>query len=184
MGILQIHPATEDKTMAPRLTLAAATVACLFNASTALADDKANGEGIYLMGPGMPSVFTFDRNSMSCSVSWGTMGAPGPGPFTEPSMNVDQVNFGMIVFSVNVDQFDVADRRVKMTGAARSITTVNDKVVENALYRFTVEAVDGGPITDDSFSLTLHGANLMFDGHTFAPGSGSGIASGDIVIRP
>jgi hypothetical protein len=170
--------------MAQRLTLTAAALACLFTASTALADDKANGEGIYLMGPGMPSVFTFDRDSMSCSVSWGTMGAPGPGPFTEPSMKVDQVNFGMIVFSVNVDRFDAADRHVKMTGTARSITTVNDKVAENALYRFTVEAVDGGPMARDSFSLTLHGDNLMFDGHTFAPASGSGIASGDIVIRP
>jgi len=170
--------------MAQKLTLTLAALACLLTASTTLANDKAEGAGIYLMGPGMPSVFTFDRNSMSCSVSWGTMGAPGPGPFTEPSMKVDQVNFGMIVFSVNVDRFDAADRRVTMTGIARSISTVNDKVVENALYRFTVGAVDGGSMANDSFSLTLHGANLMFDGHTFAPGSGSGIASGDIVIGP
>ncbi len=170
--------------MAPRLTMAAVAVACLFNASTALASDRADGEGIYLMGPGMPSVFTFDRDSMSCSASWGTMGAPGPGPFSEPSMKLDKVNFGMIVFSIDVDQFDIADHRVKMTGTARSITTINDKVAENALYRFSVEAVDGGPAANDSFSLTLHGANLMFDGHTFAPGSGSGIASGDIDIQP
>ena len=170
--------------MAPRLTMAAVAVACLFNASTALADDRADGEGIYLMGPGMPSVFTFDRESMSCSVSLGTMGAPGPGPFSEPSMKLDKVNFGMIVFSIDVDRFDIADHRVKMTGTARSITTINDTVAENALYRFSVEAVDGGPAANDSFSLTLHGANLMFDGHTFAPGSGSGIASGDIDIRP
>ena len=39
---------------------------------------KVDGQGVYLMGPGMPSVFTFDAGSMSCSVSWGTMGAPGP----------------------------------------------------------------------------------------------------------
>jgi hypothetical protein len=71
-----------------------------------------------------------------------------------------------------------------MTDTARSITTVNNKVAEDALYQFTVEAVDGGPAANDSFSLTLHGANLMFDDHTFAPGSGSGIASGDIEIRP
>ncbi len=150
--------------MAPRLTIAAVAVACLFNASTALASDRADGEGIYLMGPGMPSVFTFDRDSMSCSVSWGTMGAPGPGPFSEAGMKLDKVNFGMIVFSIDVDQFDIADHRVKMTGTAQSITTINDKVAENALYRFTVEAVDGGPAANDSFSLTLHGANLMFDG--------------------
>ena len=169
--------------MASRLFIAAVAVACLFNVSTALADEKADGEGIYLMGPGRPSVFTFDRDSMSCSVSWGTMGAAGPGPFSEPSMKLDKVNFGMIVFSVKVDGFDAANRRVRMTGTARALTTVNDKVAENALYRFTVEAVDNGPATNDRFSLTLHGANLMFDGHTFAPGKGSGLASGNIEIR-
>ena len=170
--------------MSLRSTLAAVAVGCLVVASTALADNAAEGEGIYLMGPGMPSVFTFDRNSMSCSVSWGTMGARGPGPFSEPSMSLDQVNFGMVVFSVSVDGFDAADGRVQMTGTARSITTVNDTVAENALYQFTVEAVDRGAPEKDSFSMTLHGANLMFDGHTFAPGSGGGIESGDIVIKP
>ena len=64
-----------------------------------------------------------------------------------------------------------------------------DERVENAVYDFTVEAVDGeavdaGPADGDSFSLTLHGADLMFDGHTFAPGSGAGLVSGDIVVRP
>ena len=100
--------------MASRVTLVAVAVACLFNASTALADDKANGAGIYLMGPGMPSVFSFDRNSMSCSVSWGTMGASGPGPFSEPKMKLDKVNFGMVVFSVDVDRFDAADRQIHL----------------------------------------------------------------------
>jgi hypothetical protein len=52
------------------------------------------------------------------------------------------------------------------------------------IYQFTVEAVDGGAAEDDRFSMTLHGADLMFDGHTFAPGQGSGIVSGDVVIRP
>ncbi len=52
-----------------------------------------------------------------------------------------------------------------------------DERVEGAAYDFTVEvvngkAVDGGPVAGDSFSLTLHGADLMFDGHTFAPGIG------------
>jgi hypothetical protein len=174
----------ENSMMLLRSTLAAVAVGCLFTASTALADNGAEGEGIYLMGPGMPSVFTFDRSSMSCSVSWGTMGAGGPGPFSEPSMDLDQVNFGMVVFSVSVDGFNAADGRVEMTGTARSITTVNDTVAENALYQFTVEAVDGGPPENDSFSMTLHGANLMFDGHTFEPGSDGGIQSGDIVIKP
>jgi hypothetical protein len=35
------------------------------------------------------------------------------------------------------------------------------------IYQFTVEAVDGGAAEDDRFSMTLHGADLMFDGHTF-----------------
>jgi hypothetical protein len=166
-----------------RILLVAAIGHILLN-MTAHAEDRTHGGGIYLMGPGMPSVFTFDRNSMSCSVSWGTMGAAGPGPFSEPKMNLDKVNFGMIVFSLEVDRFESSGNRVKMTGRAQSITTVNDKIAENATYRFTVEAMDGGPAAKDRFSLTLHGANLMFDGHTFAPGSGTGIVSGDVVIQP
>ena len=153
-------------------------------AQPGLADQRTEGSGIYLMGPGMPSVFTFDRDSMSCSVSWGTMGSPGPGPFKEPAMGLDQVNFGMIVFSLSVDSFRVDGNRLTQTGKARSITTVNETIAENAVYDFTVEAEDGGPAGDDSFSLTLHGAGLMFDDHTFAPGSGLGLVSGDIVIRP
>lgn len=136
------------------------------------------------MGPGMPSVFTFDRTSMSCSVSWGAMGAPGPGPFSEPAMQLEGVNFGMIVFSLSVDRFEVADHGVAMSGTARSITTVDDAIVENAVYRFDVEAVDGGAPKEDRFSMTLHDAGLMFDAHTFAPGAGRGIASGDIAIGP
>lgn len=163
--------------------LSALAVGCVLLGSTAHANEQAHGAGIYLMGPGMPSVFTFDRESMSCSVSWGTMGASGPGPFSEPKMKLEKVNFGMVVFSLNVDNFNAKNGRAKMTGSARSITTVNGKIVENAVYKFTVEAVDGGPAAKDSFSMTLHGAKLMFDGHTFAPGSGSGVASGDVVIR-
>lgn len=170
--------------MSIRNVLALVAFGVFLTATVAKAGSTAEGQGIYMMGPGMPSVFTFDKDSMSCSVSWGTMGAKGPGPFTEPAMKLDKVNFGMIVFSLDVDGFDAGDHRVKMTGKARSITTVGDKVVENAVYRFTVEAVDGGTAAKDSFSMTLHGADLMFNGHTFAPGSGSGIASGDIVIRP
>ena len=170
--------------MLPRMMLTLISLACAFAASAAFAEPRADGEGIYLMGPGMPSVFTFDQRSMSCSVSWGTMGAAGPGPFSEPAMQLEQANLGMVVFSVTVDRFEAADHRATMSGTARSITTVNDGVAENALYQFTVEAVDGGAAEDDRFSMTLHGADLMFDGHTFAPGQGSGIVSGDVVIRP
>ncbi len=58
-----------------------------------------------------------------------------------------------------------------------------DERVENAVYDFTVaavdgEAVDGEAVEGDSFSLIRHGADLMFDGHAFAPGSGAGLASG------
>jgi hypothetical protein len=164
--------------------LLASAIGYLLLGLTAYADERAHGAGVYLMGPGKPSVFTFDEDSMSCSVSWGTMGAPGPGPFSEPNMKLEQVNFGMVVFSLEVDGFNAADGRVKMTGRARSITTVDNNIAENAVYKFTVEAIDGGPAAKDSFSLTLHGANLMFDGHTFAPGSGSGVTSGDVVIQP
>lgn len=167
-----------------RWAVAAFAIAWMGMAQLGLADERAEGAGIYLMGPGMPSVFTFDQGSMSCSVSWGTMGAPGPGPFSEPAMDLKQVNFGMVVFSLKIDRFSAADHRVTMTGTARSITTVDSRVAENALYEFTVEATDGGPAANDGFSLTLHGADLMFDGHTFAPGSGSGLVSGDIVIGP
>lgn len=112
------------------------------------------------------------------------MGAPGPGPFTEPMMGLEQTNCGMIVFSLSVDDFEIDGKRIRMTGTARSITTVNDAVAENALYRFAVEAEDGGAPGMDRFSLTLHGSELMFNGHTFAPGTGLGIASGDVVVQP
>ncbi len=90
----------------------------------------------------------------------------------------------MIVFSLSVDSLRLDGNRLVQTGKARSITTVDNEIAENAVYDFTVEAVDGGPAAGDSFSLTLHGAGLMFDGHTFAPGSGAGLVSGDIVVRP
>ena len=112
----------------------------------------------------MPSVFTVDRNSMSCSVSWGTMGAPGPDPVTLPEMGLERVNFAIIVFGLSVDRVRLDGNRLLQTGKARSITTVDEKIVENAVYDFTVEAVDGeavdaGPADGDSFSLTLHGAD-------------------------
>ena len=178
-----------DASGALRWALAALVTAWIVPAQLGLADERVEGAGIYLMEPGMPSVFTVDRNSMSCSVSWGTMGAPGPGPVTMPEMGLDRANFAMIVFSLSVDSLRLDGNRLVQTGKARSITTVDDKIAENAVYDFTVEAVDGGavdggPGAGDSFSLTLHGADLMFDGHTFAPGSGAGLVSGDIVIGP
>ncbi len=54
-----------------------AVVACLIDVSTALADNEAVGEEIYLIELGMPSVFTFDQVSMLCSVYWGKVGALG-----------------------------------------------------------------------------------------------------------
>jgi len=162
---------------------ASAILGCASESAGLPAQVQADGAGSYLLGPGMPTVFTFDSNSMLCAVSVGTLGAPGPGPFSDPNMNLEDVNFGMVVFSVNISDFVVADNRVTMTGKARSITTVNDDLVENAVYDFTVEAVDGGPASADSFSMSLQGAGLMFDGHTFAPAQEVGLAGGDVVVR-
>lgn len=123
---------------------------------------------------------------MSCSVSWGSLAAPGPGPYTDAHYQLENVNFGMIVYSVNVESFEVNGNEVTMKGQARSITTVNDKIVENAMYGFTVHAVDGGSPTADRFSMTLHGPGLMFDEHTFEPPPDAtpGLTNGDIVIQP
>ncbi len=144
--------------------------------------DRIEGAGSYLLGPGMPTVFSFDRQSMSCSVAWGTLAAPEPGPVTDPNMGLENANFGMIVFSLSVTEFQVVANQVTMKGRARSLTTVNENLVENAIYDYTVEAVDGGAPGDDRFSMTLHGEGLMFDEHTFAPQAGAGLVSGDIVI--
>jgi hypothetical protein len=70
-----------------------------------------------------------------------------------------------------------------MTGKARSITTVNENIVENAVYTFKVSAVDAGSPANDSFSMSMRGNGLLFDGHTFAPAAGAGLTEGDIVIR-
>ncbi len=164
------------------LALASLASVGLTPASTVEVPTDAAGQGSYLLGPGMPTVFTFDAGSMSCSVSWGTLGAPGPGPFSDAGMGLENVNFGMIVFSLRLASFEVDEHRVTMTGEARSITTVNDEIVENAVYRFTVEAVDGGRKDEDRFSMTLHGDGLMFDGHTFAPVEGAGLVAGDVAI--
>jgi len=148
------------------------------------AHEWAQGQGSYLLGPEMPTLFTFDHGSMSCSVSWGTLAAPGPGPFSDPKMKLDRVNFGMVVYSLTVSSFQAVRNRVTMTGLARSITTVNERIVENAVYQFRVEAVDGGPPSEDTFSMTLEGKGLMFDGHTFAPSPGKGLVAGNVAILP
>ena len=162
------------------LTAVALTVALL--ASPILAGEQAHGQGSYLLGPGKPTVFSFDRQSMSCSVAWGTLAAPGPGPVTDPNMGLENANFSMIVFSLSVTDFLVDGKRVTMKGKARSLTTVNENLVENAVYDYTVEAIDGGDPANDRFNMTLNGTGLMFDGHTFAPQAVAGLVSGDIVI--
>jgi len=165
------------------LTLVLLLTAC---GGASKATGKAQGQGSYQLGPNLPTIFTFDRDSMSCSASWGTLAAPGPGPFTDAHMQLEQVNFGMIVYSLDVKSFTVSNNEVTMTGQARSITTVNDKIVENAIYGFTVHAVDGGSPTADKFSMTLHGPGLLFDEHTFEPSPDTkpGLTNGDIVIQP
>ncbi len=163
--------------------LTAAVLITLAGNVLAHSGELAEGEGSYLLGPGLPTVFTFDSGSMSCAVAWGTMGAPGPGPFSDVEMGLEEVNFGMLVYSVEVASFVVDGNRVHMTGKARSITTVNEEIVENAIYRFEVEAIDGGSPEQDSFGMTLHEEGAMFDGHTFAPAEGAGLIGGDVVVR-
>ncbi len=131
--------------------LAAVVSSVVLLASPIHADEQAHGQGSYLLGPGMPTVFSFDRQSMSCSVAWGTLAAPGPGPVTDPNMGLENANFGMIVFSLSVTDFRVVENRVTMKGKARSLTTVNQNLVENAVYDYTVEAVDGGARTGGPF---------------------------------
>jgi len=114
------------------------------------------------------------------------LGAPGPGPYSAPP-DMNKVNFGMVVFSLEISSFEVTNNRVTMTGLARSITTMNQWIIENAIYDFKVEAVDGGPPAQDSFSMTARGMGSYLLGpgmptiFTFDP---AGLVSGDIVIRP
>ncbi len=82
----------------------------------------------------------------------------------------------------------VYDFTIKAVGVeAVGVEAVNGEAV--GVEAVNGEAVNGGPVAGglmagESFSLTLHGADLMFDGHTFAPGSGAGLVPGDIVVRP
>jgi hypothetical protein len=99
--------------------LAAAAFSVALLTSPIHAEEQAQGQGSYLLGPGMPTLFSFDRESMSCSVAWGTLGAPGPGPVTDPNMGLENANFGMIVFSLSVTDFQVVGNKVTMTGRDR-----------------------------------------------------------------
>ncbi len=51
----------------------------------------------------------------------------------------------------------VVNNRVTIIEQAWSITTVNEKIVENAVYQFKVEAADGGAAAQDTFSMALEG---------------------------
>lgn len=144
---------------------------------------QAKGWGIFTMkGFEMPGSFTFESGDVSCSAVFGTLGAPGPGPFSEPHMKLEKVNFGMVMYSVAISKFEVMGNRVSIAGTARSITSVNEKIVENALYSFTVEAADNGSPGQDVWSMKIMGSGLMFDGAVFETKPGVGLTSGDVVI--
>ncbi len=151
-------------------------------ASPALAAEDVAGSGIQMMGPNMPTVFHFSRDSVSCSVSFGTMGALGPGPHSDPNFKLKNVNFGMIVASTKITSYEVSGNTVTVKGKARSLTTVNEKIIENAIYNFTVTAVDGGPPSKDTFSMSLKGDGLLFNGTSFTALKGTGLVSGNLVI--
>lgn len=166
--------------------LAVSLVAAMFGgitiASPALAQEDVAGSGIQMMGPNLPTVFHFSRDSVSCSVSFGTLGAVGPGPHSDPQFKLKNVNFGMIVASTKITSYEVSGNTVTIKGTARSLTTVNEKIIENAIYNFTATAVDGGPPSKDTFSMTLKGEGLLFNGATFTAAKGTGLVSGDLVI--
>ena len=155
-------------------TAGAAVVIVGILSSPGMAADEAHGAGSYLLGPEMPTLFSFDRGSMSCSVAWGTLAAPAPGPVTDPQMGLENANFGMIVFSLSVTSFRVDGKRVTMEGEARSLTTVNEDLVENAVYDYTVSAVDGGDPENDRFSMTLYGGGLCSTTTASSPGQARG----------
>ena len=67
-----------------------------------------------------------------------------------PEMGLERVNFGMIVFSLSVDSVRLDGNRLVQTGNARLITTVDEKIAENAVYDFTVEAVDGEAVDGEA----------------------------------
>ncbi len=72
-----------------RIRLAAVALFVVLLTSPTHAQEQAHGQGSYLLGPGMPTVFSFDSQSMSCSVAWGTLAAPGPGPVTDSNRGLE-----------------------------------------------------------------------------------------------
>ena len=69
--------------------LAAVEFSVAWLASPIHAGEQAHGPGSTLLGPGMATPFSFDRRSMPCSVAWGTLAAPGPGPVTDPNRGLE-----------------------------------------------------------------------------------------------
>lgn len=119
------------------------------------------------MAKGMPSLANITNNGMSCTVSFGNnLGGPD--------------NFGMVIYSEEVTNTIFDGQRVTQTGKARSVTVENGIITEDALYDYTVVVIDGGAAgKGDSWSMTLVGDGLNFDGVTFS----GGVATGDISIK-
>ena len=157
---------------------------------TVSGETPARGQGLYDLDPAVagiqPTVFSFDKSHFICAVSFGTMGAPSPGPFSDPSFKLKDVNFAMVVTATKIDKFkvDKKSKTVTIEGTAQSLTTVNEAIAENTTYRFTVTAVDKGAGNTDTTVLRLFApkgvTGLLFDKHSF--GTEKGLVSGDIVV--
>ncbi len=65
-------------------------------------------------------------------------------------MGLQKMNFAIIVFGLSVVRVRLDGNRLQQTGKARSIATVDEKIVENAVYDFTVEAVDGEAVDGEA----------------------------------
>ena len=117
---------------------------------------------------GNPSVASISDSGMSCVVSFGSnMGGPD--------------NFSMVVYSEGVVDTQVVGRMAIQWGRAHSITIENGEIVESARYDYVVLVTDSNrPDAADSWSMTLWGEGMMFDGVTF---SGPAVG-GDLAIHP
>lgn len=117
---------------------------------------------------GNPSVASINNSGMSCAVS-----------FSNNMGGAD--NFSMVVYSEEVGDTRVIGRMAIQWGKARSITIENGEIVESAVYDYVVVARDedarGGT---DTWSMTLWGDELMFDGVTFA----GPVTRGDLTVQP
>lgn len=117
---------------------------------------------------GNPSVASINNRGMACAVSFGnSMGG--------------LENFSMVVYSEEVNATQIIGRMAVQWGKARSITIENGDVIESTFYDYVVIVRDdseaGG---EDAWSMTLWGADLMFDGVTFS----GPVATGDLVVQP